>query len=501
MKGIQGLSKLEEKKTVAQQKSSEAEKKSSLLQNPSQLGSLSSVGDFSQQSLASFLPTRPPGRQLFCHKPSLITELYPPGVDKSNGGLLADYLCQGNKCELEGVVLGQMLPFSFLGKPCPVELKQWLFQLVACSSDPAISSGALRSLTGLLQNARRCQQSSQFSAPSVSDLRDVLVSLGAEPERLRPAIIENGAKVVPFCEGEESDEVFLVEPPSMNLINITNYIAACVRRLPGCYSVQDLEDLVLISCSLSLDNYCASFLKNSLCQCIQQLLAAYPDSVWQKAVKRLSPQLLCLSQHHHDRLSLAQLIGSNTQRQRYLTRDFCRQCLVQMLGLEDETFVGNDVEVCGEQSLKAKKGEENEKNKENESDNLSLEDTTVPDPPVRVAHLDPLEMQDCAFVSRVIEFYHKNRLKQFRDEDYYKMYSLLLMLQILAPMKDIVWTQEDMKSQCLVHLRGLASSIDESPNWPIRSLVKNILICMRLELPAQGSDRKEKQTEIVHFYS
>lgn len=498
------------------------------------MGEFFRPSSISGDALSPSLPSRPPGRQIFIHEPSLITELYPPGIESNDGGMLSNFLLHGSEEDIKNIVCGQMLPLCYLIKPCPVELQQWLFQLMACTHDPVVSSGAYRSLIGLLQCARKLSPNAPpFSAPSVTNITDVLVSLGAEREKLRPLVIREGAAVVPAvdCEG---DEVFSPpKPPSANLIHLVGYLSACLKYLPGCYSVQDLEDLVLVLCSLSLDQFCSRFLESGLQHCLQLLLAAYPDALWHKAVQRLSPQLLCLSLHHHDRLCVAYLVGRHTQRQKYLLTDFCRRCLVEMLGLEEgggacgewegdgggegvgggggggeggeekesgmEVGGGEDANINRDQGMGEMVSASGENDTNHSSENMRAERAATQTTKAPHPSSATLALSNSAFTTRVITSFSRKTLKEFKNEDYYRMHSLLLMLQLCTPPSELLWSNEEKKSQYVRLLSAVCSEIRDDLNWPARAPVKELLIRMRLEVRNVGS--KEKQTDLFSFCS
>ena len=422
MKGIQGIAKAEAAEEVS---SSLGECRDDSIPTPP--SSFSSVREFLQSvsspvdGLPSPMPVNPPGRRIFIHKPSLITEVYPPGIESKAGGMLSDLLVHGTEGDLKNIICGQMLPFAFLTVPCPPELQQWLFQLMACSYDPNISLEAHKSLIGLLQSAKKLSPNGPpSSVPTVEDIVDVLVTLGADREKLRPLITQDGVAVHPVIDNQAGDEVFLPpKPPSGNLLHLVNYLSACLHHVPSCYNVQDLEDLILILATLSLDQFCSLFLKSSLQQCIQLLLAAYPDSLWFEAVQRLSPQLLCLSSHLHNRLSVAHLFCRQTQRQNYLLRDFCVRCLVQMLGLNREKVgwgcSGKQGREAGEGSGGGGDEGGSDVCEEVEGGSEMEESGGVP---CSVKHL----------WKEVLLHYKKASLKEFQREDYYQMHSVLHML-------------------------------------------------------------------------
>lgn len=500
LSGIQGIARSEEESTLQQESAAEDASNSgsvSDVNNPTQFGSHSTspVDGGTGGTLTN------PGKAIFIHPPYLITELYPPGIVVQDSGLLGDILTNGSVEDLKSVLCGQLLPLAYVGKPCPVELSQWLFQLMGCSSDHEISSAALRSLVGLLQYARR-QEKVFFSLPSVDEVTDVLVSLGADREKLRPLII--GRDQVQAMPVDQKREASFAHPPSTNLLNVISYLSACIQMFPN-YTVQQLEDLVLILSSLSLDHHCRHLLKLNLKTCIHYILAAYPESVWPKAVKRLSPQLCCLSQHHQDRLLLARLISGSMPRERYLVKDFCQQCLTQMVEpsstrLPAETFLTNT--------------DENYSSEEKNKDMHAINDTTsnscdgeLPTTSSEVMktqshlHSDPMEVPDYMFFTKVLKSYQKEVHGETTNEEYCKMHSLLHLLQLYAPVSDLTFPSEPVKQEFIDMLGTLRANIKDDIMRPITSTVKDILIRMKLELESQTVGREKRQTNLFSFSS
>ena len=501
LSGIQGIARTEEESTIQQELAEDASNSGSVsdVNNPTQYGSHSTlpVDGGTDGTLTN------PGKAIFIHPPYLITELYPPGIVVQERGLLGDILTNGSVEDLKNVLCGQLLPLAYVGKPCPVELTQWLFQLMGCSSDPDISSAALRSLVGLLQYARR-QEKVSFSLPSVDEVTDVLVSLGADREKLRPLII--GGDQVQTMPVDQKREAPFVHPPSTNLLNVISYLSACIRMFPN-YTVQQLEDMVLILSSLSLDHHCRHFLKLNLKTCIHYILAAYPERVWPKAVKRLSPQLCCLSQHHQDRLLLARLISGSMPRERYLLKDFCRQCLTQMVEL-------SSTRLPTETSLTNTDGMENYSSEEKNMDMHTIQDSTsnscdgeLPTTSSEVTktqgplHSDPMEVPDYTFFTKVLKSYQKEIHGETTNEEHYKMHSLLHLLQLYAPVSDLTFPSEPVKQEFIDMLGTLRANIRDDIMRPITSTVKDILIRMKLELESQSVGREKRQTNLFSFSS
>lgn len=477
-----------------------------------QHGSHSSVqGD----DLSSPLPSNP-GKAIFMHKPSLITELYPPGIELRDGGLLGSTLIHSSVDDLKNIVCSQTLPLSYITRPCPTELIQWLFQLMACSDDPQISTGALRSLIGLLQNSKKFEGCS-FSVSSVAEIVDVLVTLGVERSKLRPPLTGSGTRVQLMLMDQEGEEVFPPALlPSTNLLNLISYISLCIQTVTS-YKVKHLEELVLILSSLSLDRNHTHLLKRSLQKCIHNILARYPERVWPKAVKRLSPQLACLSAHHHDRLFLARLISGVRPREKCLSKDFSRWCLLQMVDLPDLQQEGGGCKASSDSRERIstegdRSGHEASSTTKTDASLVSgvehIENPTgicqkatqTRESVTTSVESDKQKYSDCVFLKHVLTSYQQALPKEMSDEEYYKMHSLLHLLQLYAPISDLTFPCKSSKKELISLLVAILGTIRDDPMRPITSIVKDVLIRMRLELEAKNSgSTQEKLTDIFSF--
>ena len=446
--------------------------------------------------LPASLPTNH-GKSVFMHQPSLITELYPPGVDTEDGGLLGNALSQGSPEDLRTIVCSQMLPLAYTAKPVPIELTQWLFQLMACSEDPQVSSGAKRSLSELLQQAAVLRhKNSSFSTPTVAEITDVLVSLGAERKKLCPQMTGGGTEVhtVPLDR-----DVLPSPPPSTNLFNLVSYISQCVQTVAD-YSVPQLEEMILILSSLSLDRCCQHYLRRSLQVCIHLLLAAYPERVWQKAVTRLSPQLASLSSHHQDKVSLARLLTGTRSREKVLLRDFCRLCLVRMSDLPTDADMDETTSENGQDDIKIV-----DDSSAGHEAKLPPQDGGEPlDKKMRLVEngAEASSFSDCVFMKLVLKSYHRGMPEKMSDRDYHHLHSLLHLLQLYSPISDLSFPGPASRQEFVRLLGVLRGAVREDPMRPVTSVVKDTLIHMKLELESQKSHgARDRQSDLFSFVS
>ena len=432
------------------------------------------------------------GRPVFVRKPSLIGEIYPPGIAMSDGGSLAQLLVEGSGEDLQNIVCGVMLPLSYVGRACPVEVTQWLFQLTACAQDEKVSTGALRTLLELLQQSLK--QGSEFVAPTVAEITDVLVTLGADKERLRPPLNTLGTvRILP----QETPTSSSSPPPVRNISNLTTYVCACVKTLAGDYSVQQLEDLAMVLCSLSLDPYCQYTLKQILQSALSAVLRAYPESVWSKAVTRLSPQLVCLSSHTHHHVSLACFLRGTSPRQIHLLRVFCRHCIGKIVHLNCSDFVLDKSPSLAQENKNCDTSENSPPPSVESMDRQPTTTTTSATSTNTTKERGRKGGRSGSFANTVIDSYRRAMPTKMTCKDYQELYCLLQLLNLHG----FGFRTQREEQDFLRVLGGLRSTIRDDPALPITSTVKDLLIRLKVELEAQGHRGRGSTTRLEDLFS
>ncbi|CAI8055871.1 hypothetical protein GBAR_LOCUS30462 [Geodia barretti] len=495
--GIQGIAKSEEEKLEAQKMSYE----STL---PDIDGLLAEGNSTTFPNDASLFPSPSSlnsGRPFFVREASLITEIYPPGIAMSDGGSLAQLLVEGSGNDLRNIVCGVMLPLSYIGRPCPLELTQWLFQLTACAEDEKVSFGALKSLLELLQ--QNLKQKTSFSPPTVAEITDALVTLGADKERLRPPVDSCGTIVRSLPQGPESFTP--VSPPIANLSHLTTYICACVKTVAENYGVQELEQLVLVLCGLSLDPHCQYTLKQVLQNCLGCVLGAYPEAVWSKAIARLSPQLACLSPHSRHHVYLARFLRGTSPRQLCFLRDFCRYCLAKIVHLPTRDFISDTLPVISDTSSSL--GNNSSLASENsplgvdlmEAESERRHTTAKASSSANTIKKHGRNSGDGSgvFARTVIESYRRTMPTKMTSKHYQELYCLLQLLNLHG----LSFRSQSEEQEFLRVLGGIRSTIRDDPALPVTSQVKDLLIRLKVELEAQGHGRRTNTTPLDVLFS
>ena len=426
------------------------------------------------------LPTKPPGKSIFTSSPDLISEIYPPGIDLKGGSpfvTMERNLTQNNPEVLREMICGGWLKLCYKYKPCPPSIWQWLFQIVCRSDDASLSNGAFRSLMALLQLTERRKDLKSIHLPSVSDIVDVLVYLGASQNQLLP----NDEAM----EVDGNDDVFAApRPPLRNLSGLLNYLCAYVRVLPMCYTVEELECLILLFMNLSLDPVlCGQLMERDVSLCVGALLAALPEELWVKSANKLNVQALKISHHHHNRLYLASVISGVSQRQKFLQQIFCKECIRQELKLPR---VPDETEKVASKVVypKIKTEEEGTSTKEEVT---STSDSQGPN-----AATGGLN-ENCLFAREVILHYqHKSSL----DYNYYSMYSVLTMLTFFMHPTEMKWPSPEERKKFERMLSSVSEKIKDNPMRLERGPVKDLIIRMKLEVSSQRV-AQAKQTQLL----
>ena len=478
MGGIRALSKDWEEHEHARSSASEGERESETLtpgpdSSPTSLVTFRKLSSTSAPPEAPPLPSLPPGKKIFTKVPSFITELYPPGLEIDTTGMFSG--TQRNLLQitagpetLKEAVLGGWVKLCYWDSPCPQPVWQWLFQMMCRSEDAVLSNGAFKSLTTLLQLALSRNDPASIHPPSMADIVEVLVCMGADQSRLVSST--TGAERM---EVDENEDVFPPRVPTRSLSHLLKYLTPCIRALPGCYTLEELEELVILMLNVALDpQLLGQPIENDIMQCIGIALAVVPEENWMKAAKRLVCRILEIADHHHNQLYIAYLISgtSKTVRQQFLQKLYCRESITQRLGLNET-----------KQMLPVK---------------VKTEETTTENESARMS-TSQLDDSDCQFAQKVI--CHYNRIPSLQY-DYYCMYSVLTMLSRFMDPTDMKWPSQEKRKEFSRLLGCLSSNkIHDHPSHPERGPVKDLVIRMKLEVSNQKVAGQMKQTSLFEF--
>lgn len=426
------------------------DQKASLEDEDEKTSEKTSAGDSGPESARLFphgstakpppLPVVPPGRAFFTRPPSLIEELYPPGLSREGASSsLEQSLLQVDVQEtIREVVCGGWLATCYETQPVPTDVWQWLFQIMCRTPERQLSDAALRSLLELQGIALRRGQADSLHPPMIHDVVDMLLSLGAEE-----SCVHRGGDEVAM-EMDERDDVFVPDgPPLSNLANMLRYLVACLRALPHRFTVSDAEKLVHLLLGLALDpRLSVGVLNCDVSHCITTTFSVIPDDNWVGFVSSIVSDALSLSSHHHNRLHLAFAIGGVSKRSREVQRRFCRGSM--------------------EEVLSSSSGEGGEGDSEGSGDG----------PPRQ------LQSTDCFLAQRILRHYCTLPSDSI---DYYEMHSTLTMVLLLVDPAGVKWPSCKAKEEFEKTLATLKSRIrDRDPSHRERIPVKDLLIRMKL---------------------
>ena len=310
------------------------------------------------------------------------------------------------------------------------------------SHDHELSGGAFRSLTSLIQVAKQHQDVSSILVPSLSDVTDILVHLGADP-----SVMTAGS----LCEPMEEDSVFDITSPMQNLSHMLQYLVMCLKSgKEACYTAQDIETLIVLFVRMSLDQHiCGEPIEFYVSLCIAALVSAVSDNQWSAMLVRLVARITMLSQHHHDKLYVTCLISGTSQRLHQLQKELCRKSLEQLTNVEE-----------------------------------SKTDAST----------------NCGLIRHVVEYFLSQQRSEL-FEDYYAMFSVFSLVALYMHPSEIVWPSPQEKKQLSILLGNLSSTrIRDNPEHPERSVVKDLVIRLMLEVKSQ-KDKTTKQESLLAYVS
>jgi hypothetical protein len=394
-------------------------------------------------------PLFPPGLPVFVHTPHLITELYPPGYyhDKGDrGGPLSNLertmIIQQNPEVLSQLICERWFLLCYRQKPCPAAIWQWLFQIMCLSCDQYLTERVYFNLKTLVDWSIDVEN---VYVPGVGTVMDVLVNLGAdkdllEGEREKRRSTESGLVASPI-----EDSVFQVPLLAgnvlVNLSNLFRYISNTVTAHSSALNCEDLQQLLLLSATVSLDCSVAKdpAVLGPISQCISSLAAAIPEASWPAVLASLSTRLVQLSPHHHDLFHLGKLLAPSSTRAAQLRMGLCRAGIWKLVY-----------------------------------------------PDVTYRH-----MSDCSFAWTVVEHYYNMPAAMY---GYYSMYSVVCMLSIFVNLSTMQWPSPERKKDFKTMLKKVANvKIRDIAESSERAPVKDMLINMALEMSTRG---KSRQTDL-----
>ena len=382
-------------------------------------------------------PAKPPGRVLFSHQASFLTEVYPPGLDMmvAPARPLEQLLTLDNHLMLRDAVVTGLLSLCFRDRPCPSSVWAWLFQLMCRSHDSVLCKASFKVLNDLAVTARQCGFG--VCCPLVVDIQDALVGLGANREMVLGTLA---------CEDLESDganDVFVpATPPQVSHLHLTcllRFLSSCVQFSPTSYSSDELRRLVLLLAKVSLDpGVCGTLIHSHLAQCVGTLLQTIPGDAWGEVMAQLCAGLGGLTRHHHNQLYIAQVISAVSDRQEQLVRLYVKHCIGQITGVD-------------------------------------------------------LSREDIDFAQSVLLYYYKMKASQY---DYYQMFSVLKMLNLYLPPSKMKWESSESKQKFTRLLACFASQLKDRVSLNLEiTVVKSYVMDIKTELDSQiVSDGPRQQT-------
>ena len=396
------------------------------------------------------LPFLPPGLPVFLHTPTLLTHVRLPGrkggMDE-NGMLMENWPVNEKQHQQALLHFLSRLAVLYRCKPCPMNLLEWLFQVACSSHDQLIGEAALSNLILLLENSCDADRGSwPILVPTPYLVVQLLKTLGADVKMFKLTTEE--AFLSPPGESVDVSLTSGLQSIIANVTRLFKYLSLVVRIRQDSFSTEDLQSLIIILATLSLDSGLlqhVSFLGH-ISHTISVLVKAIPELCWIDSISFLVTALMSLSTHHHDRLHLCKLLPSFPLRALELIQLTCQRFLCEVV------FPGGS----------------------------------------RV-------LSECELAFEVIKHFHSQPSSAFH---YYSMYSVVWMLDMLmSSSSDLKWLSPAREREFMDMLGHLALvKIKDNADVTERAPVKDLLITMKLGMDSRKRKETQQQMNLFQYF-
>ncbi|XP_063788059.1 protein FAM178B isoform X3 [Pseudophryne corroboree] len=414
--------------------------------------------------LSERFPSTPPGENVFflakllhLRRKKKLWELKVSEVQAQNSAEEL-FLSSGFTYQIFFVQVG-FLSTLYHHKRCPRPMLQWLFQLLSSTvttslySFKALWDISMDNITKAIQGQQE-DYSQYLWCPSLENILSVLQCLGASHFALHPLErrtkdrLNRGARyTLSMLEKVGQDHPYSLVLVK-NLNNIFKFLTLCAIESPYCFSDNDLLIFIPILCKVSLDINVNKQPMEDLRQLLLILLNNVTD--WQTQLSKLCLSLSQLSSHHHNLLSIVQLLP-DIDRARQLKKQLSLVIITKLLSRSVSC-------VPWEESLQ-----------------LSF-----------LCQL--LKYMKPSALKRQLEQGHteesegcQSRQARLDWEAYYLCHTLLILANNVVgtepPSPDNVG---NLYNVCVSLQRYISSSIREHPGYMYRSTLKNLATCLHV---------------------
>ncbi|XP_029195881.2 uncharacterized protein LOC114961374 isoform X2 [Acropora millepora] len=243
----------------------------------------------------------------------------PPEGDSFESKLLT-----ASSRDLQELLCGGWILQHYLDRPCPPDVAHWLFQILCRHSDRHIIKSSFDVLWVLTEaaaeNRKDLPQRPRGSSwvPSVKKIVMELLRLGATIPQLYPGSLVDALNIKEMFFSEiDSGEIQIVDVtvsggpqtecfPAENIMHLVQFITHCLQKCPRSVTVQDLRNLVLLMCRLSLDVRLQTRVFD-IEMCLAAAMNCYGEMQWPDEVKELCSIVVVLSSHHRNLLHLVEI--------------------------------------------------------------------------------------------------------------------------------------------------------------------------------------------------
>ncbi|XP_076460450.1 SMC5-SMC6 complex localization factor protein 2-like isoform X2 [Babylonia areolata] len=221
---------------------------------------------------------------------------------------------------LMDILSSDIISLTYHSLPCKPQIQRWLFFIMSVHSSVMEVRKCVDQLHQVLQWQMGDVHQTPTWTPPLLDLFRVFVNWGAD---LKDLVFDSST-----IDQHELEQVLPLEgsvpwpvapaPCHRNFEAVLKMLVSWLQARPG-YSSQELNQLLLMLCRLSLDHsLCKMYILTELQMCLASILECYQPSEWNSVVPWLCRQLSQLSSHHHNQVYITKLLSSVCPRSRYL---------------------------------------------------------------------------------------------------------------------------------------------------------------------------------------
>ncbi|XP_053306363.1 SMC5-SMC6 complex localization factor protein 2 [Spea bombifrons] len=282
--------------------------------------------------VSNTIPDEHPGEEIFCLEESgnLFTHCT---LDLRNSRFFG-HSPEENlifSCDTENQILlatEGFLSHLYKFQKCPVFLMKWLFQMSSVHPSFSVSHRTLNTLMEITCNALSSPEAHSLWTPTLLDLATVFVNMGVNfgtlfpLPHLQPTFgVDDLLSAVPECKVAGKSSIYPLEQIQileMHITCVVKFVSFCTAVHPESFDDREALLLLVMVLKIYLEKRLRHILVVDLHGLVKHLLQNIKD--WDTKMSELCLAVSQLSTHHHNFVTLVQLIPASDVRGRQVRR-------------------------------------------------------------------------------------------------------------------------------------------------------------------------------------